>query len=172
MVAKRRSGSALPRMLRSGAENNMVNPEAIRAARERIRSAVYESPCAYSETLSQLSGNRVWLKLENLQMTGSFKERGALNRILTLSKDEAARGVIAASAGNHAQAVSYHATRHGIRAQICMPLSTPLVRSRKPVTMARKWCCLGILMTMHIRKPAAGKRNMDSRSCRLSTITM
>jgi threonine dehydratase len=135
MVAKRRSGSALPRMLRSGAENNMVNPEAIRAARERIRSAVYESPCAYSETLSQLSGNRVWLKLENLQMTGSFKERGALNRILTLSKDEAARGVIAASAGNHAQAVSYHATRRGIRAQICMPLSTPLVK----VTQTRNY---------------------------------
>ncbi len=123
-------------MLRSGAEkNNMVNLEAIRAARERIRGAVYESPCAYSESLTQLSGNRVWLKLENLQMTGSFKERGALNRILTLSKDEAARGVIAASAGNHAQAVSYHATKRGIRAQICMPLSTPLVK----VTQTRNY---------------------------------
>ncbi len=104
----------------------MVTLEAIRAARERIRAGIYESPCAYSETLSQLAGNRLWLKLENLQMTGSFKERGALNRILTLTPEEAARGVIAASAGNHAQAVSYHATNHGIRAQICMPVNTPL----------------------------------------------
>jgi len=113
----------------------MVNLEAIRAARERIRGGVYESPCSYSEALSQLSANRVWLKLENLQMTGSFKERGALNRILTLSKEDAARGVIAASAGNHAQAVSYHATKRGIRAQICMPLSTPLVK----VTQTRNY---------------------------------
>lgn len=104
----------------------MVTLEAIRAARERIRASIYESPCAHSESLSQLSGNRLWLKLENLQMTGSFKERGALNRILLLTKEEAAQGVIAASAGNHAQAVSYHATKHGIRAQICMPLTTPL----------------------------------------------
>jgi threonine dehydratase len=113
----------------------MVNLEAILAARERIRSGIYESPCAYSETLSRLSGNRLWLKLENLQMTGSFKERGALNRILTLSPEEAECGVIAASAGNHAQAVSYHATKRGIRAQICMPLSTPLVK----VTQTRNY---------------------------------
>jgi threonine dehydratase len=104
----------------------MVTLDSIRAARERIRSRIYESPCAYSATLSQLTGNHLWLKLENLQMTGSFKERGALNRILTLSEEEAARGVIAASAGNHAQAVSFHATQHGIRAQICMPVTTPL----------------------------------------------
>ncbi|MGC2660105.1 MAG: threonine ammonia-lyase [Bryobacteraceae bacterium] len=106
----------------------MVTLESIRAARERIRSQIYETPCAYSETLSQLAGNPLLLKLENLQMTGSFKERGALNKILTLSEAERAHGVIAASAGNHAQAVAYHATRNGIRAQICMPLSTPLVK--------------------------------------------
>jgi threonine dehydratase len=105
---------------------HMVTLDSIRSARERIRSRIYESPCAYSEALSQLTGNQLWLKLENLQMTGSFKERGALNRILTLSKEEAARGVIAASAGNHAQAVSFHATQHGIRAQICMPVTAPL----------------------------------------------
>src|ERR1700761_4575990 len=106
----------------------MVTLESIRAARERIRSHIYETPCAYSATLSQLAGNRLLLKLKNLQMTGSFKERGALNKILTLSESERAHGVIAASAGNHAQAVAYHATRNGIRAQICMPLSTPLVK--------------------------------------------
>ena len=81
-----------------------------------------------SETFSQLSGNSIFLKLENLQMTGSFKERGALNKILLLTDDERRRGVIAASAGNHAQAVAYHATKRGIASQICMPLTTPLVK--------------------------------------------
>jgi threonine dehydratase len=81
-----------------------------------------------SETFSQLTGNSIFLKLENLQMTGSFKERGALNKILLLTDDERRRGVIAASAGNHAQAVAYHATKRGIASQICMPLTTPLVK--------------------------------------------
>ena len=78
--------------------------------------------------LSRATGQEIFLKLENLQMTGSFKERGALNKIATLTADEAARGVIAASAGNHAQGVAYHATRRGIRAIIVMPLTTPLVK--------------------------------------------
>jgi len=100
----------------------------IKAARERIASSVYKSPCARSEMLSRLTGQNVFLKLENLQMTGSFKERGALNKIATLTDDEAKRGVVAASAGNHAQGVAYHATRRGIRAVIVMPLTTPLVK--------------------------------------------
>jgi threonine dehydratase len=100
----------------------------INAARERIASSVYKSPCARSEMLSRMTGQNVFLKLENLQMTGSFKERGALNKIATLSADEAKRGVVAASAGNHAQGVAYHATRRGIRAVIVMPLTTPLVK--------------------------------------------
>jgi len=78
--------------------------------------------------LSALTGQQVYLKLENLQMTGSFKERGALNRIALLSPEQAARGVVAASAGNHAQGVAYHATKRGIRALIVMPLATPLVK--------------------------------------------
>jgi threonine dehydratase len=106
----------------------MVTLDAIRAARERIQSAVYMSPCAYSQALSQLCANRVFLKLENLQMTGSFKDRGALNKILTLTEAERKCGVIAASAGNHAQSVSYHATQRGIRSQICMPVATPIVK--------------------------------------------
>jgi threonine dehydratase len=105
-----------------------VNIADIRAARERIRASVYLSPCAYSETFSQLTGSRVYFKLENLQMTGSFKERGALNKILLLTKEERSRGVIAASAGNHAQGVAYHATRQGIRSQVCMPVSSPLIK--------------------------------------------
>jgi threonine dehydratase len=98
------------------------------AARERIRSSVYYSPCTRSEMLSRGTGLEIYLKLENLQMTGSFKERGALNRIATLTAKQAKRGVVAASAGNHAQGVAYHATQRGIRAVIVMPLTTPLVK--------------------------------------------
>ena len=98
------------------------------AARERLRGAIYYSPCPHSQMLSALTGQQVYLKLENLQMTGSFKERGALNRIALLTPEQAARGVIAASAGNHAQGVAYHATARGIRALIVMPLTTPLVK--------------------------------------------
>jgi threonine dehydratase len=98
------------------------------SARERVRGAIYYSPCPHSQMLSALTGQQVYLKLENLQMTGSFKERGALNRIATLTQEQAGRGVVAASAGNHAQGVAYHATKRGIRALIVMPLATPLVK--------------------------------------------
>lgn len=104
----------------------MLTLEEIKKARERIRDSILLSPCSRSETFSSLTHNTVFLKFENLQMTGSYKERGALNRILTLTPEERKRGLIAASAGNHAQAVSYHATKRGLPAQICMPLATPL----------------------------------------------
>lgn len=100
----------------------------IEAARGRLGAAVYSTPCARSEMLSRVTGQEIFLKLENLQMTGSFKERGALNKIATLTREEAAKGVVAASAGNHAQGVAYHATQRGIRAVIVMPLTTPLVK--------------------------------------------
>ncbi len=98
------------------------------AARERLRGSIYYSPCPHSVMLSAQTGQEIYLKLENLQMTGSFKERGALNRIAMLTPEQASRGVIAASAGNHAQGVAYHATKRGIRALIVMPLATPLVK--------------------------------------------
>jgi threonine dehydratase len=100
----------------------------IQAAMGRIRDSIYLSPCARSEYFSEYTRNSIYLKLDNLQRTGAFKERGALNKLLTLTPDERARGVIAASAGNHAQGLAYHAGRHGIRAQICMPLTTPLIK--------------------------------------------
>jgi threonine dehydratase len=106
----------------------MITIADVNAALERIRQSIYLSPCARSETFSQLTGNSIYLKLENLQRTGAFKERGALNKLLTLSAGERDRGVIAASAGNHAQGLAYHAGRLGIRAQICMPLTTPLIK--------------------------------------------
>jgi threonine dehydratase len=100
----------------------------IEEARERIQKQIYLSPFPYSETISGLTGNRVFFKLENLQMTGSFKERGALNRLLTLTPDEAKRGVIAASAGNHGMAVAFHSRRLDISATIVMPLHAPLIK--------------------------------------------
>ena len=106
----------------------MITVHDVEQALERIRESVYLSPCVQSGTLSAMTGNQIYLKLENLQMTGSFKERGALNRLLTMGEEERARGVITASAGNHAQGVAYHASRLGIRAQIIMPLQTPLVK--------------------------------------------
>ncbi len=113
----------------------IISLEDVQAARERVRDAVYLTPCAHSRTLSELTGQTVHLKLENLQMTGAFKERGALNRILQLSPEQERRGVIAASAGNHAQGVAYHATRRGIRSTIVMPEPTPLVK----VTATRRF---------------------------------
>jgi threonine dehydratase len=100
----------------------------IQAAQARIKKSLYLSPCARSETFSKLTNNSVYLKLDNLQRTGAFKERGALNKLLTMSPEERARGVIAASAGNHAQGVAYHAGLHKIKAQILMPLTTPLTK--------------------------------------------
>jgi len=105
-----------------------VTLASIQAARARIGGAIYVSPCQLSHQLSELTGLPLHLKLENLQLTGSFKERGALNKLLTLGKVERERGVIAASAGNHAQGVAFHASSLGIRAQIVMPLATPQIK--------------------------------------------
>jgi threonine dehydratase len=106
----------------------MIQLSDVQTALGRIRADIRVSPCPRSETFSAVTGNSIYLKMDNQQRTGAFKERGALNRILSLSSDERARGVIAASAGNHAQGVSYHAGRHGVRARIVMPLPTPLTK--------------------------------------------
>jgi threonine dehydratase len=100
----------------------------IRAAAERIKGAVIRTPMLVSRTLSEIIGAEVWLKFENLQFTAAYKERGALNKLLQLTPEERSRGVIAASAGNHAQAVAYHAKRLGIPATIVMPATTPTVK--------------------------------------------
>lgn len=107
----------------------MITFEDVAAARARIRSQIYLSPCAYSETISRMTGSRVFFKLENLQMTGSFKERGALNRLLTMDRSEAERGVVAASAGNHGMAVAFHSRRLGIPSTIVMPVHAPLIKA-------------------------------------------
>jgi threonine dehydratase len=100
----------------------------IRVAAERVKGAVVRTPMLVSRTLSEITGAEIWLKFENLQFTAAYKERGALNKLLQLTPEERARGVIAASAGNHAQAVAYHARRLGIPATIVMPESTPIVK--------------------------------------------
>lgn len=107
-----------------------VTASGIREAHERIRPHIVNHPLLHSNTFSEMCGCKTLFKLENLQMTGSFKERGALNRLLELTDEEKARGVIAASAGNHAQAVAYHARRLGISAKIVMPRYSPLVKIR------------------------------------------
>jgi threonine dehydratase len=100
----------------------------IRAAAERLRGEVIDTPCLPSRTLSALTGCEVYLKFENLQFTASFKERGALNKMAQLDAHERAAGVLAVSAGNHAQGVAYHAQRMGIPATIVMPRFAPAVK--------------------------------------------
>ena len=100
----------------------------IRAAAIAIQGAVVRTPIHLSRTISDMVDAEVWLKFENLQFTAAYKERGALNKLLTLSDDERRRGVVAASAGNHAQAVAYHGRRLGIPVTIVMPVSTPTIK--------------------------------------------
>jgi len=113
----------------------------IEEARERIKEQIYLSPFPHSETISRMTGSKVFFKLENLQLTGSFKERGALNRLLTLTPEETQRGVIAASAGNHGMAVAYHSRRLNIAATIVMPVTAPLIK----VTRVRQYGAEGTL---------------------------
>jgi threonine dehydratase len=105
-----------------------VTPADVRAAAATIASAVGATPCKESRTLSEICGCRIWLKFENLQFTSTFKERGALNRLNALSAEERRHGVIAMSAGNHAQGVAYHARRLRIPATIVMPIGSPMVK--------------------------------------------
>ena len=100
----------------------------VRAAAERISDSIVRTPTLYSKTLSMIAGAEIWLKFENLQFTAAYKERGALNALLQLSDEQKSRGVIAASAGNHAQGLSYHGTRLGLPVTIVMPRTTPTVK--------------------------------------------
>jgi threonine dehydratase len=105
-----------------------VTIDDIRAAAARLAGHIERTPCRPSRTLTQISGAQVWIKFENLQFTAAFKERGALNKLLQLTPAEQKRGVIAASAGNHAQGLSYHGQRLGVPVTIVMPLATPMVK--------------------------------------------
>ena len=100
----------------------------VEAAAERIGDAVVRTPTSHSRTLSKIAGCDIWLKFENLQFTAAYKERGALNALLTMDEEQRKRGVIAASAGNHSQGLSYHGTRLGVPVTIVMPKTTPMVK--------------------------------------------
>ncbi len=100
----------------------------VRAAAARIEGAVVRTPTLYSRTLSRITGAEVWCKFENLQFTAAYKERGALNTLLTMGDADRAKGVIAASAGNHAQGLAYHAHRLGVPATIVMPVTAPVTK--------------------------------------------
>ena len=112
----------------SAADLPAITLDDVRAAAERINGAVVRTPTLKSQTLSELVGAEVWLKFENLQFTAAYKERGALNALLLLSEEAKARGVIAASAGNHAQGLAYHGKRLGVPVTIVMPKTTPQVK--------------------------------------------
>ena len=103
----------------------------IEAAAERVRGQIERTPCHHSRTLSEITGAEIWVKFENLQFTAAYKERGALNKLLQLTAEERARGVIAASAGNHSQGLAYHASRLGVPVTIVMPVATPFVKAQQ-----------------------------------------
>ena len=100
----------------------------VQAAADRIAGSVVRTPTMFSQTLSNITGAKIWLKFENLQFTAAYKERGALNALLLMDKAQRERGVIAASAGNHSQGLSYHGTRLGVPVTIVMPRTTPTVK--------------------------------------------
>ena len=106
----------------------MIHHDDVLDAARRLHGHLLQTPCVASKTLSEITGAQVFLKFENLQFTASFKERGACNKLAQLTPAESARGVIAMSAGNHAQGVAYHAQRLGLRAVIVMPRFTPGVK--------------------------------------------
>src|SRR3954466_14072899 len=110
------------------AEELPVTLADVQAAHARIADAIVHTPTFISHTLSQLTGATVYLKFENLQFTAAYKERGALNTLLQLDETARSKGVIAASAGNHAQGLAYHANRLGIPSTIVMPTNTPTVK--------------------------------------------
>jgi len=124
-------------MTRRPNRSQLVKPNAsvtlrdVERAASRVRRHVVDTPFLLSQTLSELHGCELWLKFENLQFTASFKERGALNKLLQLSPARMRQGVLAVSAGNHAQGVAYHARRLGTRATIVMPTATPEVKVRR-----------------------------------------
>jgi threonine dehydratase len=131
----------------------------ITEAAGRVAGNIVRTPFIRSLTLSAITGAEIWLKLENLQFTASFKERGAANKLMTLTPDEAVRGVIAMSAGNHAQAVAYHAQRLGIAATIVMPKPTPFVK----VSRTRHHAARVLLEGETLAEAAAFARDVEAR---------
>jgi threonine dehydratase len=123
--------------------SDLLTLDHVRAAHDRIRDSIVATPTLHSQTLSKLTGANIFLKFENLQFTAAYKERGALNAILLLSEEQRGKGVIAASAGNHAQGLSYHGTRLGIPVTIVMPVPTPTVKVMQTESVGGKVVLFG-----------------------------
>ena len=123
--------------------SDLLTLDHVRAAHDRIRDSIVATPTLHSQTLSKLTGANIYLKFENLQFTAAYKERGALNAILLLSEEQRNKGVIAASAGNHAQGLSYHGTRLGIPVTIVMPVPTPTVKVMQTESVGGKVVLFG-----------------------------
>jgi threonine dehydratase len=123
--------------------SDLLTLDHVRAAHDRIRGSIVATPTLHSQTLSKLTGANIYLKFENLQFTAAYKERGALNAILLLSEEQRSKGVIAASAGNHAQGLSYHGTRLGIPVTIVMPVPTPTVKVMQTESVGGKVVLFG-----------------------------
>ena len=147
-----------------------IGLEQIEAAREVIKGQVVRTPTIAAPKLSELTGAEVYIKCENLQFTNSFKDRGALVKLASLSESEARRGVIAMSAGNHAQAVAYHARRLGIPATIVMPEHTPFVKVANTEAFGAEIILSGRGLYEAQTRPWKSLKNAASSSFILMTI--
>lgn len=132
---------------------DLLTIDDVRAAAKRISGSIVKTPMLRSITLSEITGADVWLKFENQQFTAAYKERGALNALLQLTEEQKARGVIAASAGNHSQGLSYHGSRLGVPVTIVMPSTTPSVKVRQTQSVGGNVVQVGKPMTMPMPTP-------------------
>ena len=140
---------------RAGREGQALCLADVEAARRRLAHGLRLTPCAISPVLTEMLGRTIWLKRDDLQRTGSFKERGARHALLTLNEDERARGVIAASAGNHALGLAYHGAQLGVRVTVVMPLTATPLKSFPspdwvPVLIAHLFC-IGLPIALVVR---------------------
>jgi threonine dehydratase len=157
--AKRRELRYARRVTQHPAPSRKIELDDVVQAAKRTAAYVERTPCLHSHVLSELTGVQVHLKLENLQFTGSFKERGALNKLLSLSLAERKRGVVAASAGNHAQAVAFHARRMHVTATVVMPTTTPFAKVGNTEVLGARV----ILSGSNLSQAAAHARQLAAR---------
>ena len=134
----------------------MLTLEKFEEASEKVKEVTLETKLIYSDFLSEQTGNKVYLKPENMQFTGAYKVRGAYYKISTLSDEEREKGLITASAGNHAQGVAYAAKCYGVKATIVMPTTTPLIKA-----MERKWYYMEMFMTKPVQRHMNWRKKKD-----------
>jgi len=139
----------------------MLTLESFEQASEIVKQVTQETKLIKSSYFSDLTGNKVYLKPENMQRTGAYKVRGAYYKISTLSDEERNKGLITASAGNHAQGVAYAAHKYGVKAVIVMPTTTPLIKVERTRVTVQKLSCTGMYMMRHVRMRWSWQRKRD-----------